>query len=578
MAFDSLTTAAVADELREHAVGSRVEKLFLIDELTIGLELYGRSRKRWLLATAHAQQARIHFVPERLARATDRVTPFLLLLRKYVRGGRLTGVGVPQWERVIAIDVQKRDEEELLESQLIVEIMGRHSNLILTDRSGVILDALKRVGPQQSRHRTIQPHDQYRPPPPQAKLAPDEVRVEDCTRLLAEAPDGTAVWQALVGAVTGLSPLAAREVVYRATGDANTTTGAAVVATALCQELTELFGQARASRWEPTLALDNGTPVAFAPYRLTQLTDVTAQASISGAIAAYYAHEQRPAAGPAEGDKSDLRRLIAGQRDRVQRRADSLQRELAEAEDIERLRLKGEYLLGFAHSLEPGQMQIEVDGLVIPVDPERSPIEQAQELFKEYHKAKGAAAEVPRRLEAARNELSYLDQVLTFLDLATGPGEIRALRSELLDVTGKAKARKGQSGKGGNKAQRIVTSDGYEVLIGKNGRQNDEVTFGKGAPEDIWLHARGVPGAHVVVRTGGREPMEATLREAAALAAYFSQARGAGQVTVDYTQRRYVRRVPGGAPGLVTYRNERTLSVAPQPPPTAGSGRRADRA
>ncbi|MBI3964083.1 MAG: NFACT family protein [Chloroflexi bacterium] len=577
MAFDSLTTAAVADELREHAVGSRVEKLFLIDDLTIGLELYGRSGKRWLLATAHAQQARIHFVPKRLARATDRVTPFLLLLRKYVRGGRLIGIEVPQWERVIAIDVQKRDEEELLESRLIVEIMGRHSNLILTNRSGMILDALKRVGPKQSRHRTIQPHDQYQPPPPQAKLAPDEVRVEDCTRLLTKAPDRTAVWQALVGAVTGLSPLAAREVVYRATGNANTTTGEVMATTALCQELTELFGQARAGRWEPTLALDNGTPVAFAPFRLTQLADTAAQASISAAIAAYYAEERRPAAGPAEGDKSDLRRLIAGLRERVQRRADSLQRELAEAEDIERLRLQGEYLLGFAHSLEPGQMQIEVDGLVIPVDPERSPIEQAQELFKEYHKAKGAAAEVPRRLEAARNELSYLDQALTFLDLATSPGEIRALRSELLDVTGK-KASKGRGGKSGTRAQRIVTSDGYEVLVGKNGRQNDEVTFGKGAPEDIWLHARGVPGAHVVVRTGGREPKEATLREAAAIAAYFSQARGAGQVAVDYTQRRYVRKVPGGAPGLITYRNERTLSVAPQPPATAGTGRRADRA
>ncbi|MBI3980109.1 MAG: DUF814 domain-containing protein [Chloroflexi bacterium] len=284
--------------------------------------------------------------------------------------------------------------------------------------------------------------------------------------------------------------------------------------------------------------------------------------SISAAVERFFAGGAEARIGGVEPLKRRVRELLADRVARVRARIDALERSLAQAAEADRLRTWGELVLGFAYEIRPGQTELAVEDLRIPLDPAKSAVENAQAYFREYHKAKGAAAEVPQRLVAARLDAAYLDEVGTQIDLAERREELAAVERELAPAPAASPASAKRRGPR-LPLRTLRTSDGFEILVGTTSVQNDEITFKLARPDDLWLHARGVPGAHVVVRTGGRQLPAASLQAAAALAARHSQARQAGQVAVDYTQRRYVRRIPNAPPGLVTYTHEQTIHVSP---------------
>ena len=571
MYVDALTLAAVADELRAAIVGGRVQVVLALDPLSVGFEVYAQRRRRYLVASAHPQTARLHLAAERLRRGDDAASPLLLLLRKWVRGARLDDVQQPAFERILRLVFDHPDEGV---STLIVEIMGRHSNIILTDAGGVILDSIKRVGAEVNRYRLILPHQPYVAPPAQDKLPVGEVTELRLRQTLAAGASDGPIWKALVNGLAGVSPLLAREAAFRAFGDAEIACGAIEHVMPLLEALRDLLAPLRGAPWTPSVGLepeagDEPTVACFAPYALTHRRRWEAVPSISAAI------QRWVEAGAAQGDayaaaRSRLQAALSEAQKRYERQREQLLEQMASLADLEQLRADGELILACGWNLAPGQTELLADlgdgapARRIAIDPTLSPAENAQAYFRRYQKAKRSRADIPPLLEANELALEQIRQLAVEIDLAANRAELDEVRAEMVEL-GYIREPAGRRPRA-RPAQplRLAGPDETTILVGRNSRQNQQLTFKLASPDDWWLHARGLPGAHVVLRGAGAEPSEASLRRAAELAAYYSGGRRQGRVTVDYTLRRHVRPRAGGGLGQVTYTHARSITVQPR--------------
>lgn len=615
MYFDSLTIAAVADELRETILGGRIQRVLQTGPLSIGLEIYNRGQRHQLLASAHPQFARVHLVRARLTRGVEQDTPLLLLMRKYLLGGRVVAVEQPALERILLLSIAKREEtrnraapttddrpptsdgpaEDLpdeydleagddaddsefqdaesavgrrssvvnpLRCELIIEPMDRRANIILVDDDNLILDSVKRVTPRMS-HRVVMPRQVYELPPPQEKRDPARATSEGLASM-AELFAGD-LGKAIVASYRGVSPQVAREAIFRALGRPRARLDEDLPWFSLAARLRELFS----APWEPCLAAGPDGPAAYAPYRLSHLPDVADQPSISAALEAFYAAREELTGHTQRRDA--LAQQLRAARERLARQRDQIDAELRKAGELEALRWEGEMIFAFMHGLRPGQAELQVEGRTIALDPRRSPVEQAQERFKAYDKAKSALAGLPERLAAVAARIAGAEELAALLMRSDDYDQIEQIALEAEDLgylrehpdptTARRRRRAGKA-----RPLQLVSSEGFGIAVGRSARQNEEVTFRIGRPDDIWLHARNIHGAHVIVRVGGREVPDQTLAEAAGLAAYFSQAGDEPAVEVDLCRRALVRKVAGGPPGLVTYRAERTIRAAPRRP------------
>lgn len=561
MYFDALTTAAIAAELRAVLLDGRVQQVLHPDRLSVALEIYAHRQRHYLFAGAHPQTARVHLLAAKPRRGSDGVTPLLLLLRKYVRGARLVDVHQPPAERVLHLAFDGTHGAVTL----IIEAIGRQSNLVLVGEDGAVLDAVKRVGPEINRYRVVLPSHAYVPPPAQNKLLPADVTEYRLRRILAEWPPDTLLRQALVGGIAGISPLAAREIVFRALGDADALIDAVERITPVLDAYRELTLEPP----QPCLVSDEeGQVVAFAPYALTHMGTWKPVGSMSEAVAAYFGQEP----GGYQAAKASLFQAIEAGRKRLARRRSKLAEERESAGDPDTLKQMGEAILAYSYQIEPGQSELVVEWVAeepllhVKLDPKLSPSENAAVYFRRYRKAQRGAAEIPAQLAQVKAEGEYLEQLAQDLAMAENRPEIDAVGVALAE-TGYLKAGRKPAASPTARPLRFTSPDGFRVWVGKNALQNEELTFRRAAPDDLWLHARGVPGAHVIIQAEGRVVPEATVKWGAGLAAYYSRGRDDTQVAVDVVQRRHVRRLKGGRPGQVVYRHEGTLRVAPQLPP-----------
>ncbi|HUP26825.1 MAG TPA: NFACT RNA binding domain-containing protein [Chloroflexia bacterium] len=625
MPFDAFTISAIRQELESTILGGRVQNIIAPGPLALSLEIYrgGIGRKR-LLLSAHPQHARVHLSTSSPSRDPEQHPPLLLLLRKYVRGGTITRIAQPPYERVLALSIAKRfwpdkhqeyhleedfrhsgeDEKEepdapITTVELYIEVMGRLSNIVLVDEDGAVLDSIKRVPPSINRYRTTLPHHHYVLPPPQEKRDPARATINTLALELIkadEADPGAPVWKGLVSGFSGISPVLAREITFRSLGDLKRPAGEVsrepTLLTSLIEAMSVLLEQDRSGEWQPTVAFsgtsDSRKPVEFAPYQITHLNaggaELVSYGSISEAASAYF--ESLQAMQGHSALKTQVRAEIQDMLERDERRLRALREELKHAEALEELRRNGEYLLAYAHAVEPGQTSFPVpgEGFSIELDPALSPTENAQAIFKEYRKAKSAQAGLPEKVGEAEMQVRYAEEMLTSLDIASSYDEIKAVQAELRMgranaaeaasvASGKPadpKPRAGKAKAGKSKLPQplhLRTRTGAHMLVGRTASQNDIATFRMAAPDDLWLHARGVPGSHVILRTEGGIT-NADIEEAASVAAALSKARNEGMVDVLCTERRHVRRVPNAPPGLVTFKNERVIRVAPRPPDT----------
>lgn len=544
--FDATTLSAVVDELNEQILHGRVQEIVQLDALAFGFEIYARHQRRYLFITAHPGDARVHLVSQKLRGAGETPSPLLLLLRKYTENAFISSITQLPHERVLYIQLDHSVEGI---STLVVETMGTYSNIILLDADGVVIDAVKRVTPAMNRVRVTLPHRKYSPPPPQNKLT--TFTEHDLAQILANHP-GEPLWRVLVKSLAGVSPLLAREIEYRVLGGAPAQSKDVPRIIATLQELAH-------APWHPSVAFADDEPAAFAPYPLTQFADVRAHASISAAIETFYGAPEVYAAV-----KELWRTQLVEARDKLVRKRDALAQEQVRAGDIERWRVSGEMILAYVSQIKPRQEKLnpetEIGKLEIALDPKLSAVENAQRYFKEYRRAKDAAARVPALLAQANAAVEYAEQMLNDLELAENRAEIDAVivaardAGLLTEAKQKVKAKPGEP--------RVFTSrDGLTILVGKNARQNEEITFRRARADDLWLHARGVAGAHVVIIRAGREISEVTIEEAATLAAQYSQARNDSAVDVIVTPRKNVHRVRGGRAGMVSVKTSQIVRV-----------------
>lgn len=585
MTYDGLTLAAMAAELRSQLADTRVQKIVQPDPLTVALELYGNHLRRWLLLSAEPQRPRVYLTADKPGRGVETPTPLLLLMRKHLEGLRLSAIVQPAGERILSFEFvgARSGSPDALESppaaagggarvlfRLIIEAISQYSNLILVDADGIVRDAARRVSAEQNRSRVTLPRHPYTPPPAQAKRALDRVDSSACAEALEHAGAGGAIWQVLVAGFAGLGPLAAREIVFRALGDARARIPADAVARVrladvLARALATVVEPVLAGRFEASVARQGQEIVAFAPYALTHLGSWESAPSLSAAADAYYRQEQSVRA--IDLARQSLKAAIAAERALVERKRESLRRALDGTARAEEFRQRGDLLLTYGTTVPRGATSFQIEGITIELDPRLSAIENAQAYFRRYQKAKAALREVPALLAETELRLRYLDEVAVLAELAETPEAVRALRAEIRpeppSPTRRSRQRPPRPETG---VLRLRASDGTDILVGRSARQNHQVTFELARPDDIWLHARGCPGAHVVLRVNGASPTPAALHEAAAIAAYFSANRAAGRVTVDWTRRKLVRRLGQGAPGLVSYSGEQSVVVRPERP------------
>ena len=564
MNFDAVTIMALVDELNETLTGGRVQDSVQIDEDSFGLEVYANHQRHYLLLSAHQQFARVHLAGEKLRRGVQKPSPLGLLLRRYAEGARIDAVRQPPWERVVSFHLD--GPEGVFE--LIVEPMERRANLLLVRDDGVIMDCVRRVGPQENRVRVSLPGHAYTPPPPQ-KLKRDPLTLTPT--LLGDMLDNEPrerARQVLTKRLLGFSPQLAKEVVFRATGGINTK-AADTSARALLDVILDLFGGFQAGHWQPGVVMENGAVLAFAVYPVMHLDGWTPMDSASAAVERYY--------GPLVGEdaysaaKTPVEAALTEAKTRLQKKLDSLRSSLHDDAALEHLRQSGELLLAYQYTLTPGQTvlraQYEVDGpeLEIALDPSLSPLENSQRYFEKYDKAKRAREGVPQLIRATEHELDYLSQLEMDLDLASNWPEIGEVQDALQQNGYWRGTHTARPGGGKSGPLKVTTESGHVIWVGRNARQNDQVTFDKGGPVDLWLHARGVPGAHVIIKSGAADVPDDVIRRAAEIAAYYSRARTEAHVLVDVTRRKHVRKIKGGKPGMVTYRNEAPIDVTPAP-------------
>jgi predicted ribosome quality control (RQC) complex YloA/Tae2 family protein len=554
---DFLTLACLRDHL-DTLLGGRVQQVVLPDDRSVGLELYARERL-YLLASAHPQYLRMLLVPEKPRRGVETATLLLLLLRKWVRNARLVDVSQPAWERILMLHF---DGPAGL-CRLVVELAGRYSNVVLVGPDGRVLEAVKHVGPEINRYRVTLPAQPYQLPPlPPGRRPPLGMRVDEWAGRLGSAAPDEPLHRWLVGQFLGVSPLAAREIAARATRDPEARVRAAAPE-AVARAVAELFAPLEEGWWAPHVALDDaGTVIAFAPYRPQQFEQVEPVADISQAMWRYFA--ERQLADSYAAARQAVTTLLDKARARLKRRLAHLQSQQVDESELNDFRMAGELLLTFQGQVPGGAREVtltDYEGAprTITLDPHLTAVENAQAYFRRYGKARRAAKQVPALIADLDADRAYVEQLAADLALAESRPEIDAVRDALVEA---GWARRGRSRAGKVDEPRRFDVDGFPVYVGRNARQNEQLTFQRAGPDDLWLHVRGLPGAHVIIKCDRRAVPEGVVRHAAELAAYYSPAREeGGRVPVDVTQRRFVRRLRGGHPGLVTYRQERTVWV-----------------
>lgn len=565
MNIDSFTLSALVDEYLDTLVGGRIQDVIDTDADGIGLEIYNDRQRHYLYISADKQRPRLHLVPDKLRRGLPKPSQIGLLMRRHLEGGRLIHISQPQWERIIIFDVEGAEGEV----QLILEPMPRRANLLLV-RDGIILDCMNRVGPEDNRYRLSLPNHAYQLPPPMTDRAnPFEMSVQDWAQILTTAKDPRVkLSRFLPSRVLGMSPLLASELAFRVTGNADATPHE-LSPDALHETVQTLMLPLRQRQWRPGITESEGQVTAFATYPITHLENWREVPTMSQALSEYYG--VTIGADAYSEAKKPVKETIEEVRDRLRAKLNSLESGLRDETERDHLQHSGELILAYQYTIEQGQTELHAQyepdqpPLTIALDPALTPLENAQKYFDQYNRAKRAQKNVPELIDETHTELAFLDQLEIDLSLANNWLEIddvlQALQSRGYTLNEKKVKRLG--GGGGRSAPLRIIHDGYIIWIGRNSRQNEQVTFKNANSEDLWLHARNVPGAHVVIRYDGRTIPEDLIEQAAAVAAHYSARRNDTKADVDVTRIKYVKKIKGAGAGMVTYRNERTLTVAP---------------
>lgn len=581
MAFDGIVVAGIAAELREKLVGGRIVKIAQPerDELILTIKNYDQFL---LFMSADAGLPLIYLTDSKKESPLNSPS-FCMLLRKHLTGARIVDIVQPEFERIIYIELEHLDElGDPAHKRLIIEIMGKHSNIIFCDDKGRILDSIKHVPSSMSSVREVLPGREYFIPKTLDKSNPCAVTEEDFREVISSY-NGEVV-KALYMNYTGLSPLASNEIVYRAGIDpeipAKELPGDHV--THLYRIFSSVMEDVTSGEFYPNIILKDNKAVEFSGIRLTSYESdpevkTYEAASVSDCLIRFYA--RRNAESRIKQKSSDLRHIVATVTERETRKYELQLKQLEDTEKRDKYKLYGELLSAFGYNIPGGLREVKLNNyytgedISVPLDPDKSAIDNAKAYYDKYAKLKRTYEALTKLSAETSDALTHLGSLKVALDIAEIEDDLTAIKDELIEygyMRDKTKGRNGRERKGGRSGSRLVSKpfrytsvDGMEILVGKNNFQNEELTFKLSKGDDWWFHAKGVPGSHVVLRTDGREVSDRAFEEAAALAAYYSANRDNEKVEVDYLLRKNVKKPNGGRPGFVIYYTNYSMVVRP---------------
>ena len=568
MAFDAFFLTAVLEEVRRKCLGARVDKIHQPSRDTLILHLRGRESRERLLFAANPTAPRLH-----LTAATPENPPeppmFCMLLRKHLLGAKLTQITQPPMERAAVFTFDCTDEMGFpVQKKLVAELMGRTCNLYLLGPDGRILDCLRRIGLDETARRPALPGLTYQEP--EAVKKDNPILFENYVNLLTE-PGADILSDRLMDSLGGLSPLVCREAALFAAGSTDARIG--LLDVDRTAEKLELFFHEHLHHPKPYVyCLPDGTPKQFAFCPIRQYGSCQEAASFGALLDSFYTLRDRK---DAMRQKSQaVRKTVQNLCTRLTRKMALQEKELEATYDRERLRQLGDILTANLHRIVKGQTVVQCQDFYdedmktidIPLSPILSPQQNAAKFYKDYARMKNAEKELTKQIELGENELNYLKSVLEELNRAQTEAELEEIRRELQDGGYlRAEAGKKRIKQGKLAPMRFESTDGYPIYVGRNNRQNDELTFKLARKDDIWCHASKVHGSHVIISCGGTKPPDNTVTQAAQLAAYYAETGGGQNIPVDVTSVKQVKKIPNGKPGMVIYHTYKTVIANPYP-------------
>lgn len=575
MSMDGLSLYSAMNELNKRLAGGKIDKIQQTDKEELLLMVRSLGQTYRLLINASAADNRVQLT-ELKKQAPSEAPMFCMLLRKRIAGGKIVRFEQERLDRVLKISIETyNDLGDLSVFALYCELMGKHSNIILVNEKGVIVDAIKHVGLGMSSVRFVMPGLEYSAPPAQDKQDPSKASAGDFS--MAMRMVGMGIAKALSNAFFGLSPAVAAQLAARYTDKTECTQLSEAEREELAERLAAFYADMAHGKEKASAVLNAlGETEAVYPFAISG-SGIKLYDSIGEALDSLYINSDRREWAKRHG--ASARKVLQNNIERCEKKLALYADALNSEEQMEKCRLYGELLTANLHSLKSGTDTAAVDNyyanpverIAIPLDRQLTPGENAQRYYKKYQKLKAARDMAIVQREQTLNELDYLEGQLDNLTKCTAENELSELIEELKDQ-GYIKRDKGGKKKmklAASKPMHFVSSTGADIYVGKNNRQNDELTLRFASPNDIWMHTKNIPGSHVIVK-GASEQDTATMTEAALLAAYYSRARGSENVAVDYTPRKYVKKPAGAKPGMVIYTTNKTAYVTPSEEAVAG--------
>lgn len=573
MALDGVVLSNIIYELKDLLLGGRVDKIYQPekDEIIMSVRSLGSNYK--ILFTSNASHARVHLT--KIQKDNPATPPiFCMVLRKHIAGGKIVDISQPNFERILNVDIEALNEMgDTTVKRLVIEIMGKHSNIMLLDENETIIDSIKHISHDTSSVREVLPGKKYVLPPSQDKLnilQLDEKSFKDILSL----KKGVKVQSLIYQSYSGISPALASEICFRAK----------VCADNYSEQLNEsdiknLFNTLNnlktiiiQNKFKPEIIIDSQKIIDFSSIEMTQYENYTKQKynSISELIEKFYA--DKDSSSRMKQKAHDLHKLLMSNIERCIKKKEIQNKTLKDVEQRDKWKLYGELITANAYAIQKGMTNFETVNfydenltlIKIKLDPELTPIENAQKYFNKYNKAKRTFTALQEQITQSDSELEYLETTLSSLDNSADEQNIIEIHSELAEegYIKKRKAKKGEKFKK-SKPMHYISSDEFDIYVGKNNHQNDELTLRFASSNDMWLHTKDIPGSHVIIKTKGFGIPESTIEEAAILAAFYSKGRNSSNVAVDYTIKKNVKKPNGAKPGMVIYEEYKTLYVTP---------------
>ncbi len=577
MALDGLVIHCIVNELNKKLLGGKIDKVYQPENDEVVLHIRNNKENFKLVLSCSASNPRVYLANNYKKENPINAPMFCMLFRKYIQGGNIVNISQIGFERIIKISVESFDElKEKTTKDIIIEIMGRHSNIILTHSlDNKIIDSAKRIPPSVSRVRQILPGQTYVLPPKQDKLNPiDEVSLNLFVDTLTSF--NGPIFKAIYSKFLGVSPVIAKEICFRANIDENTLIDeiSSNDISKVYKEFHNLFKFINNNIYNPSMIIDESIDkvLDFSCINLSQFSNLSIinDDSISKILENYYA--TKDIKDRIHQRSSDLRKSISIKLDRLYNKLNKQEKELIESENAEIYKIKGELITSYIYMIEKGMESVEVanfydpeyKNITISLNPNFTPSENAQKYFKKYNKMKTAKKEITSQIEITKEEINYLENIILSIENCENLAELMDIREELSKVGYlRAKNNSKKETKLTTKPHEFISSNGFKILVGKNNKQNDNLTLKIASNEDIWMHTKNIPGSHVIIKTEGKEVPDETIFEGAMLAAFFSKSKMSSQVPVDYTKKKNVKKPNGSKPGMVIYETNSTIYVTP---------------